>query len=136
MGWSPQPGEPSVATGPAITFNNALQWPDWVASHNAEEIALYLGFDLNSFGDCTSWDVFDSIFSPGSIMLLANWRDRGSALGFAQSALVPDDARVRAIEAVRGFGRFNYRGESGYHSAVLDPRSADDGQPWRNASND
>lgn len=130
------PGEPGVATGPAITFNDALQWPDWVATHNAEEIALYLGFDLNSFGDCTSWDVFDSIFSPGSIMLLASWKDKASALGFAQTALVPDDARVRAVEAVRGFGPFNYRGESGYHPAALAPRPADDGQEWRNASND
>ncbi len=128
--------EPGIAMTPAITVNDALQWPDWVASHNAEEIALYLGFDLNSFGDCTSWDVFDSLFSPGSIMLLANWKDKASALGFAQSALVPDDARVRAVEAVRGFGPFHCRGESACHTAAAGPRPADDRQQWRNASND
>jgi heme-degrading monooxygenase HmoA len=99
----PRLEETGAAKGSAITLIDALQWPDWVNSHNAEEIALYLGFDLNSYGDCISWDVFDAIRSPGSIILLASWKDAASALSFAQSAIVPDDARVRAVRGVRDF---------------------------------
>ena len=89
---------------PAVTLIDGLQWPDWVNSRNPEEIALYLGFDPYSYGDCISWDVFDSIFSPGAILLLASWRGLAPALDFAQSAMAPDDARTRAVGGVRDYG--------------------------------
>ena len=89
--------------GTAVTLIDALQWPDWVNSRNAEEVALYLGFDPYSYGDCISWDVLDAIRSPGSILLVASWKDAASALRFAQSAMVPDDARVRAVRGLRGY---------------------------------
>ena len=94
----------------AFTLIDALQWPDWVSSHSAEEIALYLGFDPYSYGDCISWGVFDAIRAPGSIILLATWKDAASALGFAQSAMVPEDARVRAVRSVRDYGTFDRPG--------------------------
>lgn len=105
----PRLEETDAARSSAITLINALQWPDWANSHNAEEIALYLGFDLNSYGDCISWDVFDAVRSPGSIILLASWKDAASALSFAQSAMVPDGARVRAVRGVRDYGIFDGR---------------------------
>lgn len=89
---------------PAVTLIDGLQWPDWVNSRNPEEIALYLGFDPYSYGDCISWDVLDSIFWPGAIILVASWKGFASALDFAQSAMVPDDARVRAVGGVREYG--------------------------------
>ena len=89
---------------PAVTLIDGLQWPGWVNSRNPEEIALYLGFDPYSYGDCISWDVLDSIFSPGAILLLASWKGLAPALDFAQSAMTPDDARTRAVGGVREYG--------------------------------
>lgn len=101
--------ETEVGEGAAITLIDARQVPDWVASHNAQEIALYLGFDLNSYGDCISWDVFDAVLAPGDIILLALWKDQESAVEFAQSAMIPDDARVRAVRIVRDYAMFDRR---------------------------
>jgi len=89
---------------PAVTLIDGLQWPGWVNSRNPEEIALYLGFDPYSYGDCISWDVLDSIFSPGAILLLASWKGLAPALDFAPSAMTPDDARTRAVGGVREYG--------------------------------
>ena len=88
----------------AVTLIDGLQWPDWVRSRNPEEIALYLGFDPYSYGDCISWDVLDSIFSPGAIILIASWKGLAPALDFARSAMVPDDARTRVVGGVREYG--------------------------------
>ena len=133
----PRLEETDAAKGSAITLIDALQWPDWAKSHNAEEIALHLGFDLNSYGDCISWDVFDAVRSPGSIILLASWKDAASALSFAQSAMVPDDARVRAVRGVRDYGMFDgrkasqddYRGAEG-------SETVHGGEKMRDACND
>ena len=67
---------------------------------NREIVSL----DPYSYGDCISWDVLDSIFSPGAILLLASWKGLAPALDFAQSAMTPDDARTRAVGGVREYG--------------------------------
>jgi heme-degrading monooxygenase HmoA len=101
--------ETELGAGTAITLIDAKQVPEWVASQNAHEIALYLGFDLNSYGDCVSWDVFEAVFSPGDIILLCSWNDQASALEFAKYALVPDDSRARATRVVRDYTKFDRR---------------------------
>ncbi len=90
----------TMGAGKAVTLIDARQSADWVAARNPQEIALYLGFDLNSYGDCISWDVFDAVTVSGDLILLVLWKDQASALEFVQSALVPDDARVRAVRVI------------------------------------
>lgn len=107
--------ETEVGEAKAVTLVDARQTPDWVAAHNPQEIALHLGFDLNSYGDCVSWDVFESIATPGDLILLALWKDQGSALAFAKSAPVPDDARVRAIRVIRDYALFDRREAPQYY---------------------
>ena len=121
----PRIGQTEAGGGTAITLINARQPPGWVNARNAEEIALYLGFDLNSYGDCISWDVFDAVHSPGSIILLASWKDAASALGSAQSAMVPDDARIRAVLVVGDCGRPDIAGRpsEGRRSTVAQSRA-------------
>jgi heme-degrading monooxygenase HmoA len=101
--------ETEVGEGTAITLIDAKQVPEWVASQNAQEIALYLGFDLNSYGDCVSWDVFEAVFAPGDIILLCSWKDQASALEFAKSALKPEDSRARVTRVVRDYTMFDRR---------------------------
>jgi hypothetical protein len=86
-----------------VTLVEATQTPEWVSSNNPQEIALYLGFDLNSYGDCISWDVFDAVFNPGEIMLLATWADAQSANDHAATQIVPEDSRVRVVRVVRDY---------------------------------
>ena len=107
--------ETEVGDGKAVTLIDAHQGAEWVAARNPQEIALYLGFDLNSYGDCISWDVFDSVAASGDIILLVLWKDQESALEFAQSAIVPDDARVRAIRVIRDYAMFDRREAPQYY---------------------
>jgi hypothetical protein len=85
------------ATSTYVTLIDAKQTPDWVKANNPYDIALYLGFDLYSYGDCISWDIFDSLVSPGEIVLAVTWKDAQSANDHAATQIVPDDARVRVV---------------------------------------
>jgi hypothetical protein len=87
--------------GTYITLIDAKQTLEWVSANNPQEMALYLGFDLYSYGDCISWDIFNSLSSPGEIILLVTWRNAESANDHAATQIVPDDARVRVIRVVR-----------------------------------
>lgn len=84
-----------------VTLIDAKQTPQWVAANNPQEMALYLGFDLNSYGDCISWDIFDSLSSTGEIILLVTWKDARSAEDHAATQIVPGDARVRVVRVIR-----------------------------------
>lgn len=101
--------ETEIGNGVAISLINAAQVPAWVASQNAQEIALYLGFDLNSYGDCVSWDVFEAIHTPGDIILLCSWKDQDSATEFAKYAMGPEDSRIRVSRIVRDYSMFDRR---------------------------
>jgi heme-degrading monooxygenase HmoA len=83
-----------------VTLIDARQTPEWVKSNNPYEIALYLGFDLYSYGACLSWDILDSLDSPGEIILMVTWKDAQSASDHAATEIVPDDARVRVVRVV------------------------------------
>lgn len=108
--------ETEIGGGTAVTLIDAQQVPEWVASQDPREIALFLGFDLNSYGDCVSWDVFESVYKPGEITLLCAWKDQESAIEFAKSAMVPDDSRIRGTRIVRDYSMFDRREAPQYFS--------------------
>jgi hypothetical protein len=87
--------------GTYVTLIDAKQTLEWISANNPQEIALYLGFDLYSFGDCISWDIFNSLSNPGEIILLVTWKDAQSANDHAATQIVPDDARVRVLRIIR-----------------------------------
>jgi len=90
-----------AATQTYVTLIEATQTPEWIKANNPQEMALYLGFDLYSYGDCISWDIFDSLSSPGEIILVVSWKDAQSANDHAATEIVPDDARVRVVRVIR-----------------------------------
>lgn len=101
--------ETEIGGGTAVTLIDAQQAPEWVASQDPREIALFLGFDLNSYGDCVSWDVFENVYKPGALILLCAWKDQESAIGFTKNAMVPDDSRIRSTRIVRDYSMFDRR---------------------------
>lgn len=96
-----QPDETGAGEGTYLTLIDAKQASEWVGANNPQEMALYLGFDLYSYGDCISWDIFDALSSPGEIILVVTWKDARSANDHAATQIVPDDARVRVVRVVR-----------------------------------
>lgn len=106
--------ESEIGAGTAVSLINAQQVPEWVASQDPREIALYLGFDLNSYGACISWDVFGALSAPGDIILICAWKDQEAALEFAKYALVPDDSRARVNRIIRDYTMFDRREAAQY----------------------
>lgn len=86
--------------GTYVTLIDVPYTPQWVGSDNPQELALYLGFDLYSFGDCISWDIFEALSTPGEIILAVTWKDAHSANDHAATQIVPDEARVRVVRIV------------------------------------
>jgi heme-degrading monooxygenase HmoA len=95
------PDAAEAGEGTYVTLIDAKQTLDWVSMNNPQEIAIYLGFDLYSYGDCISWDIFDSLSKPGEIILVVTWKDAQSANDHAATQIVPDGARVRVLRIVR-----------------------------------
>ena len=96
-----QSDETGAGEGTYLTLIDAKQTSEWGGANNPQEMALYLGFDLYSYGDCISWDIFDALSSPGEIILAVTWKDARSANDHAATQIVPDDARVRVVRVVR-----------------------------------
>lgn len=107
--------ETEVGAGTAITLVDTKRPPEWIKAHDPEEIALELGFDLNSYGDCVSWDVFDAVLTPGDIILLTSWKDDAAAGDYGERMSLPDDARLRSVRIVRDYGMFDRREAPQYY---------------------
>jgi heme-degrading monooxygenase HmoA len=107
---SPDAGD--AGEGTYVTLIDAKQTLEWVSMNNPQEIAIYLGFDLYSYGDCISWDIFDSLSNPGEIILVVTWKDAQSANDHAATQIVPDDARVRVLRIVRDLASSSLPGTS------------------------
>jgi heme-degrading monooxygenase HmoA len=101
--------ESETDAGTPVSLIDARQVPDWIASQDPSEIALYMGFDLSSSGACVSWDVFEAASGSGDIVLLCAWKDQETALEFAKYALVPDDSRARVTRIIRDYAMFDRR---------------------------
>ena len=100
-----------------VSLVDAKQAPDWVNSHKSEEVAGFLGLDTKASG-LVSWDVFDAVLTPGSLILMTSWKDRASADVFEAAKKSPDGARFRTVRIVRDYGMFDRREAPQYYPDV------------------
>jgi hypothetical protein len=61
------------------------------------------------------------VLSPGDIILLMSWRDRGAAEAFERELSLPDGARLRGVRVVRDYGMFDRRVAPQYYPEVRRP---------------
>jgi quinol monooxygenase YgiN len=110
-------GRTGLEEGTYVTLIDVPHVPGSAGS-NPHELAIHLGFDLNSYGDCISWDIFEALSTPGEIILVVTWKDAQSAIDHAATQIVPDGARVRVVrivvdEALSDHRTSDHRTESG-----------------------
>jgi heme-degrading monooxygenase HmoA len=99
--------ETEAGDATTITLIDAKRSPQWVAQP-AEDAAKSLGLRADAAG-LVAWDVFDAILTPGDVILLLSWRDRGAAEAFERTIALPDGARLRHVRVVRDYGMFDRR---------------------------
>jgi heme-degrading monooxygenase HmoA len=112
--------ETEVGQGTSVTLINASRPSDLAETTNAADCAEYLG--LNPYGPgMLSWDLFDSVLSPGNLILMQTWSDRAAADSFVGSIFnLPSDARVRQVRVIRDYGMYDRREAPQYYPDAPD----------------
>jgi heme-degrading monooxygenase HmoA len=98
--------ETETGEGTAIVLVDAKHAADCLKTTSVEELVIWLGLDPAAPG-IRGWDVFDSVLSPGEIILLTTWRDQRAAEEFAKSVKAPHTGRLRKVRVVRDYGMFD-----------------------------
>ena len=109
--------ETQTGSATTITLIDAKRPADWVKRSGGGGVAGWLGLSRDASG-LVAWDVFDAVLSPGDIILLMSWRDRGAAETFERELALPDGARLRAVRVVRDYGMFDRREAPQYYPDV------------------
>jgi hypothetical protein len=91
---------------------------EWKETNNPADCAERLGFA--SFTGFVSWDIFDTVLTPGDLILMLTWRDNAMAEQFERSAGVPEVARVRRIRVIRDYGMYDRREAPQYYPDAAD----------------
>ena len=106
-------------TGDATTvlLIDAKRPKEWVEKTCHEDVARWLCLKTDAPG-FVSWDVFDAVLTPGDIILLTSWRDRGAAETFEAATKLPESARLRRVRIVRDYGMFDRREAPQYYPDV------------------
>jgi heme-degrading monooxygenase HmoA len=107
--------EQRLGEGTTVTLINATRPAEWKQTNNPYDCAEWLG--LNPWAaDCTSWDIFDAVLTPGDLILLISWRDAAAAQAYEDAAAPNDKARIRRIRIVRDYGKYDRREAPQYYA--------------------
>jgi hypothetical protein len=82
----------------------------------ADPMAM-LGLDPRTEG-LVAWDAFDSITTPGKVLVLLSWRDVGAVIAPPSHV---GGMRVRAVRIIRDYGMFDRRESPQYYPPVQAP---------------
>jgi heme-degrading monooxygenase HmoA len=106
--------ETEIGEGTTVTLIDAARSKEWVERTCHEDIARWLGLDLDAQG-LVAWEAFDAVLTSGDVILLASWRGHESAEIFESAAMLPTGARLRRIRVVRDYGMFDRRESPQYY---------------------
>lgn len=100
--------ETETGEATTVTLISAKQSTEWVKQKSPEDVAKWLGFNLEAAG-VAAWDVFDAVLTPGDIILLIAWRDKSAAEAFGSSLAPREETRLRRVRIIRDYGMFDRR---------------------------
>jgi heme-degrading monooxygenase HmoA len=100
--------ETEVGEGTTITLVDSEQPEDSISDSDPVDVASGLGLDRNAAG-LVSWDVFEAVLYPGTVILLLSWRDHEAADAFAREVGLTEGARLRQVRVIRDYGMYDRR---------------------------
>ena len=99
-----------ISPQPEATFS---AYPNLLPSH--------LGFDERAVG-LTEYDIFESITSPGKMLLLTSWKSAENCAGWTPNEFAGvAELRHRRVRNVRDYGLFERREAAQYFPSVARP---------------
>jgi len=106
-----------VGEGATVTLLNVRAAQDYAETKNVEAVVQRIGFAPHRV-HCLSWDLFDSVLTPGDLILMATWKDDLAAQSFAVDAASRAEARLRRVRIVRDYGMYDRREAPQYYPEV------------------
>ncbi|KAL6909288.1 hypothetical protein GGI43DRAFT_395085 [Trichoderma evansii] len=67
----------------------------------------HLGLQLDKVKSLVSWDIFDSVLSPGDLIAFLSFKTAEDASEFAHTYAPRDDVRIRQERVIRDYGMYN-----------------------------
>lgn len=109
--------ETEVGEGNTITLVDSEQPEASVGDSDPVDVATGLGLDRDATG-LVSWDVFEAVLSPGSVILLLSWRDQEVADAFGRGVKLIEGARFRQVRVIRDYGMYDRRENPQFYPEV------------------
>jgi heme-degrading monooxygenase HmoA len=110
--------ETEVGEAKAVTITELVPAGEATLGARPELLASHLGLDLAAPGLVTH-EVFESIYNPGKLVLLASWKTAQAAQGW--QPVKPEAAaslRHRQVRIIRDYGMFNRSEAPQYYPEV------------------
>ncbi|KAF2092552.1 antibiotic biosynthesis monooxygenase [Rhizodiscina lignyota] len=113
-----------VGQGNAAVLIEAELGEEWVKQHkdDSKAVATQMGCGEKYLGKSeeamVAWDLLEAALTPGSLIMLASFRDVHAAEEFLNKAKLPAGARSRVVRVVRDYGMFDRREAPQYHGPV------------------
>lgn len=106
--------ETEVGEGTAITLINATRPVERQPTDSPQDHAEWLGLPSLKAG-IASWDVFDSVLTPGDLVLLICWQDTRALQAYERASAPEIAARRRHVRVVRDYGKYDRREAPQYY---------------------
>lgn len=78
-----------------------------------------LGLDLKQANNLVSWDVFNSVLSPGDLIAYLSFRNADAASGFVETYGEKEGIRLRQERVIRDYGMYNRDEAPQYYPAAV-----------------
>jgi len=108
------------ASRPALVAGDRLKRPVGTPGRNP---GTALDLDLVGASGLLDHELFESIYNPGKLVLLAGWRDAAAAQSWRPGARA-GGARHRRVRVIRDYGMFERREATQFYPPI-EPRSGD-----------
>ena len=110
--------ETEVGVAKVATFTEVTPAEGADLTAKADLLPARLGLDLASVA-VAGLDVFESIYNPGKLALLASWKDADAGRAWSPGGMAGiEKLRHRKIRIVRDYGRFDRREAPQYYADV------------------
>jgi heme-degrading monooxygenase HmoA len=107
--------ETEVGAARAVTISE-LTAKDGTAA--TADLAADLGLAKASTPGLLDHELFESIYNPGKLLLLAAWKDAADAERWTPNAIARGGFRHRRVRVIRDYGMFERREAPQYHPPV------------------
>jgi len=110
--------ETEVGVAKIVTFTEVTPATGDDLAAKVERLPSYLALDQSNAA-IAEFDIFESIYNPGKLVLLTSWKDANSGKAWSPGKF-GGKLRHRKIRIVRDYGRFDRREAPQYYADVKD----------------